>query len=92
MFFQGKHLRVKTLITSDGLTPLLKNGQAQYRIDYLPFSAKKQMDRKAVLIKKRGFINAVPIVEVVDDSPVVVTAPVQIQSPVAEGAQSEIQF
>jgi len=41
MVFQGNYLRVTSLRTVDGTTPLIIDGELQYKEDFLPLSAKQ---------------------------------------------------
>jgi len=46
MVFEGKHLRVLSPRTIDGVTPLLVNDTLQYKEEFLPLSAKPFLERQ----------------------------------------------
>lgn len=46
MYFTGNYLRVLTPRTTDGNTPLLIDGQQQYKETALPFTAKKKLESR----------------------------------------------
>lgn len=46
MYFTGNYLRVLTPRTTDGNTPLLVDGQQQYKETALPVTARKKLDAR----------------------------------------------
>lgn len=44
--FKGDYLRVRTPLTSDGVSPIVENDRIKYREDFLPLSAKRMLEKK----------------------------------------------
>lgn len=65
-FNGAPYLRVLTIVTTNGTTPKINNGEVQYKESFLPVSAKKQMEKKAARLKKTGFEHLIPIIEYVE--------------------------
>lgn len=70
MYFTGPYLRVTTPKTTNGLIPLIRNGQQVVREDFLPLSARKQLESKNRRLSKNGNNHLVMEIEVVGDAPV----------------------
>lgn len=69
MYFTGPYLRVTTPITSNGMIPKFdSNGQKEVREDFLPLSARKQLESKNRRLAKNGFGHLVAELEVVGGS------------------------
>lgn len=65
--FQGKgaYLRVTTPVTTNGILPLIENGQQKYEETFLPLTAKKHLERKNIRLSKTGFNHLVAKIETV---------------------------
>jgi len=70
MHFSGTYLRITTTETTNGMIPKIVNGKAVTKETFLPYTAKKAMDKKAARLKKNGFAHLAPIIEVVGDEPI----------------------
>lgn len=75
MYFTGPYLRVTTPKTTNGLIPLIRNGQQVLREDFLPLSARKQLEAKNRRLSKNGNNHLVMEIEVVG------AAPSEVQQP-----------
>lgn len=69
MYFTGPYLRVTTPKTTNGLIPLMKNGAQVVREDFLPLSAKKQLEQKNRRLEKNGHRHLLMEIEVVGEAP-----------------------
>lgn len=65
MYFTGPYLRVTTPKTTNGLIPLLRQGQQVVREDFLPLSARKALESKNNRLIKSGNSHLVAEIEVV---------------------------
>lgn len=61
----GACLRVTTPVTTNGVLPLLVNGQQQTEETFLPITAKRQLERKNARLLKNGFGHLVAKIEIV---------------------------
>lgn len=55
MYFTGPYLRVITPLTTNGIIPLMVNGVQQTREDFLPLTARKQLESKNRRLEKNGY-------------------------------------
>lgn len=67
MYFTGPYLRVTSPKTTNGLIPLIRNGQQVKREDFLPISARKQLEAKNRRLQKNGNNHLVMEIEVVGE-------------------------
>lgn len=63
MYFTGPYLRVLTPRTTNGIVPLIIDGEQQYREDFLPLTARKQLESKNTRLVKSGNKHLVAIIE-----------------------------
>lgn len=83
MPFKGPYLRVKTPITTNGISPLTDGGAIKYREDHLPLSAKKALEAKNA--KRQPHLKM--IIEEVNDAvrPIIPVKPSPVETPVETG-------
>lgn len=53
-FFKGKYIRVTTPLTTNGVLPLIVDGQQQTEETHLPITAMKELEKKNVRLEKAG--------------------------------------
>lgn len=82
MYFQGAYLRVLTPKTTNGMIPLIENGQQVFIENFLPLTAKKQLERKNQRLTKNGFGHLVAKIEIVGENPQPVFSPPQGNLPI----------
>jgi hypothetical protein len=70
MYFTGPYLRVLTPKTTNGILPLIINGEQQYREDFLPLTARKQLEAKNRRLQKSGNNHLLVDIEEVGSQPV----------------------
>lgn len=61
-YFKGEYLRVKSPVTTNGITPKMVNGQMVYKEDHLPVTARKILEKKNLKLPEhlRKIIEHVP--------------------------------
>lgn len=69
MYFTGPYLRVTSPKTTNGIIPLLRNGQQVEREDFLPLTARKSLDSKNNRLRKSGNSHLIMKIEVVGGGP-----------------------